>query len=253
MNPSELFEIWAPSGALWSRWAKPVLFAESSGAPSISLEAEVLPQLDIPPDNQTALILDLPSAESVKAALALAGLGYRPVPLYNGARGAFSASLTGTAVVDNDAIAGCLIAGAEVLARHRLPANAPPAFLLDSRRKPVNFDPAPGRFDNRWVVFPQDFPSASFLLAHGIKRVLLLQADPQSQPQQDLAHVLLRWQEASLELLIADPQHAAQPVPLRVARPTHFGLLWYRALALVGLRRNSAGGFGSVVPQPSSG
>src|SRR5262245_32614133 len=28
MTPQELYEIWAPPGALWSAWAKPVLFAQ---------------------------------------------------------------------------------------------------------------------------------------------------------------------------------------------------------------------------------
>jgi len=252
MNPSELFDIWAPPWALWSRWAKPVLFAESSGTPPIASQTEVLPKLDFLRDDDLALVLDLPSSESVKTGLALAELGYRPVPLFNGTRGPRSLSLTAMAVVDNDAIAGWLVAGAEILQRRHLPPNAPPAFLLDSRRKAPGIKPSPGRFDNRWVVFPQDFPSASFLLAHDIRRVLLLQSNMQSQPQADLAHVLLRWQQAGLKLLAADGQNIAYPKPLVVNRPSHFGSLWYRALALVGLRRNSAGGFGSVVPQPSS-
>ena len=40
--------------------------------------------------------------------------------------------------------------------------HAPPAFLLDSDRMKAPA-PDPGRFDNRWLVFPQDFPSAAFL------------------------------------------------------------------------------------------
>jgi hypothetical protein len=38
---------------------------------------------------------------------------------------------------------------------------------------------------------------------------------------------------------------------MEVDRPSAFRSLFYRALTLVGLRRNSAGGFGSIVPQPS--
>jgi hypothetical protein len=40
---------------------------------------------------------------------------------------------------------------------------------------------------------------------------------------------------------------------LRVNRPSNFKTLWYRALAMMGLRRNSAGGFGSVIPELASG
>ena len=32
-----------------------------------------------------------------------------------------------------------------------------------------------------------------------------------------------------------------------------FRRAWYRALTLSGLRRNNAGGFGAVIPMPSSG
>ncbi len=253
MNPPELFDIWGPSWALWSRWAKPVLFAESIGAAPISLETEALPKLDFARNDDLALVVDLPSAESVKAGLALAEFGYRPVPLFNGTRGPRLVGVPGAAVVDNTSIVAWLVAGADILQRLHLPPIAPPAFLLDSGRKSPGINPSPGSFDNRWVVFPQDFPSASFLLAHDIRRVLLLQSNAQSQPQADLAHVLLRWQQAGLILFVADAQNVTHPESLVVKRPPHFGSLWYRALALVGLRRNSAGGFGSIVPQPSSG
>ena len=108
----------------------------------------------------------------------------------------------------------------------------------------------PGRFDNRWAVFPQDFPSASFLMSNGVRAVVLGQrlAD---EPQRDLAHVLLRWQEAGIQILLGALQRDASPEPIRVSRPGQFRALWYRALVLAGLRRNSAGGFGAVVPVPS--
>jgi hypothetical protein len=32
-----------------------------------------------------------------------------------------------------------------------------------------------------------------------------------------------------------------------------FGNLFHRAIAMMGLRRNSAGGFGAIIPHPSSG
>jgi hypothetical protein len=55
------------------------------------------------------------------------------------------------------------------------------------------------------VVFPQDFPSANFLFRHQISRVLLFQHGGRAQPQSDLAHVLLRWQEARMEVFLYDP------------------------------------------------
>jgi hypothetical protein len=80
---------------------------------------------------------------------------------------------------------------------------------------------------------------------HGIEDVLLVQEDD-LQPREDLAHVLLRWQEAGLRIRGRDG------VVIRVQRPSQFRALWYRALAILGLRRNSAGGFGSYVPESTS-
>ncbi|HEY9421285.1 MAG TPA: hypothetical protein VIW92_07725, partial [Thermoanaerobaculia bacterium] len=90
----------------------------------------------------------------------------------------------------------------------------------------------------------------------GIRQIVLLQ--PQrpghgDQPQDDLAHALRRWQEAGIAIYLQDPDRDEPPRPLDVRRPSSFRSLFYRALALAGLRRNSAGGFGGIIPQPSSG
>jgi hypothetical protein len=110
--------------------------------------------------------------------------------------------------------------------------------------------PSPGQFDNRWAVFPQDFPSATFLLSRGIQRVVLLQDDQEPASLDDLVHVLLRWQKAGIEVLRQGLSHGAAgtPQPLAMRRPLSFRGIFYRALAASGLRRNSAGGFGSIVP-----
>ena len=72
-------------------------------------------------------------------------------------------------------------------------------------------------------------------------------------PQNDLAHVLLRWQEAGIQILSWKLNEQTAPAPIRCNGPPRFRALWYQALALAGLRRNSTGGFGGVVPEPSSG
>jgi hypothetical protein len=253
MNPSELFDLWAPPSAVWSRWAKPILFVEAGAGLPVSPDTELPLTLDLRAAPDLAVVLDLPSATAVKAGLALAEAGFRPVPMFNGARGPTSLNIGGTALVDNDPILTWLLLGAGTLAACQLPDEAPPAFLLDSRRQPPALIATPGRFDNRWIVFPQDFPSANFLRAQGITRVLLVQPDAQRPPQDDLAHVLRRWQEAGLQLSVATPESPSNSQPLNVGRPSRFRALWYAALALTGLRRNSAGGFGSIIPQPSSG
>jgi hypothetical protein len=258
MTPAELFDLWAPQAAVWSKWAKPVLFAELGAVTTVDVYAEALPSLNLATQASSALIVDLPGALSVKAGLALLHAGFRPVPLFNGNRGPAALNLAATAIVDTEPVVAWLAGAALILQQQPLPLAAPPAFLLDSGRRPA-VAPAPGRFDNRWIVFPQDFPSANFLKSQGIDQVVLLQESNQPQPQEDLAHVLRRWQEAGIGLFISsvnrtlEGSFAGELRSLSVERPSRFRSLWYSALARAGLRRNSAGGFGSVVPHPSSG
>lgn len=193
-----------------------------------------------------AIVADLAGARSVEAGLQLAGQGFRPVPLFNGAP--HPGALVGTQPLQQ-----ALRDGAETLRSAWPGAEAPPLFLLDARRQSPKGSAAPGSFDNRWLTFPQDFPSASFLQARRIRSVLLLQEAGSFQPQEDLAHVLRRWQEAGIEILLAHPVAGASAVPLQVEKPSRFRTLSYRALALFGLHRNSAGGFGSIIPMPAPG
>lgn len=90
----ETYKIWAPNGALWTEWAKPVLFANT---PKGSFELQI-PKLKwiAQTDYTTAIIVDLPGKEGVQEGLALARLGYRPVPLYNGVYGPNGAATPST-------------------------------------------------------------------------------------------------------------------------------------------------------------
>jgi hypothetical protein len=249
MTNEDLFDIWAPADVGWSAWVKPVLFAQqviSRTDMSSPDEWQNAAAAWAPESHEnTAVVVDLPGRQALLAGLALAARGYRPVPLFN-------ACCSHSAVVPMEPILDLIARAAPYLAGLFLPDDAPPAFLLDADRLRGTNTPRPGLFDNRWLVFPQDFPSANFLRSHAIDAVLLVQA-PTDQPQSDLAHVLLRWQQAGLSLRVAAPAAGAAPQPLQVRRPRLFGWMWQRALAALGLRRNSAGGFGAIVPQPSSG
>jgi hypothetical protein len=101
------------------------------------------------------------------------------------------------------------------------------------------------------MVFPQDFPSARFLVERKIKRVTLVQAE-KTQPSEDLSHVLLRWQEAGIEILAKTNGDVGAPSGITVSRPSRFKASWYRALAIMGLRRSGVGGFGSFIPETSA-
>jgi hypothetical protein len=247
-DKEELFELWAPQGRPWSVWAKPVLFAQMGAdlvvtapdAPMLLTDYFWLPEAD----GRTALVIDLPALDAIAAGLALLARGYQPVPLFN-------TSIGPGAVIDAESIARALARGGDALRGHSLPADAPPAFLVDANRAGPERAPSPGQFDNRWVVFPQDFPSAAFLAAKQIAQVIVLM--DRDAPRDDLAHALLRWQQGGIQVLAASPTSPGQLRPMTVRPTSRVRGLWLRLLIAAGLRRNSAGGFGGIVPRPGSG
>ncbi len=254
MKPSELYKLWAPEDSIWSNWAKPVLFAEhlfDGNEPDPSTKWTSANVVWAPaPDSGTAIVLDLPGSNAVWYGVALSQRGYRPVPLYNGVRGPTTLGISTLVSVDDIILA--LHQVRETMAGLQLPPDAPPVFLLDSQRFAGSTIATPGHFDNRWWIFPQDFPSSNFLLSRGIRSVILGQAQAMA-PHRDLAHVLLRWQEAGIHVLTCGVDDPGPPTPISVQKPDNFRALWYRAMVLAGLRRNSAGGFGAIIPEPSSG
>src|SRR6188768_3038034 len=132
MRKEEVFEAWAPNGARWSDWAKPVLFATLPESDANSSESES--SIDIELSSActapgVALVVDLPGEESVAVGLALARRGMRPVPLFNALPGGTNA------LVDVGGIQRALVASASALLRADLDPDAPPAFLLDSLRR----------------------------------------------------------------------------------------------------------------------
>lgn len=250
MSGSEIYEVWAPDDRAWSQWVKPVLFTYCAAGIPFAPQPVEWPKLDAPNDRNTALVIDLPRERSVEYGIAAAHDGYWPVPLFNCAFGPNAVLPVGT-LIDR------LTLGSQELQRITVPIDAPPAFLIDSKRMNPEGALLPGNFDNRYIMLPQDFPSAGFLKAHGITRVIwIFRRVPglglSENPRDDLAHILRRWQEAGLEIYGTNiDDHRTEP--LDVPTPSRFRSIFYRAFAMMGLRRNSTGGFGGIIPQPSSG
>jgi hypothetical protein len=265
MTGKELFEIWAPNDSIWAQWASPALFAQIDNA-----KGEKPAQADVPefpwheqkarPD--TAVVIDLPGADSIWLALALAQRGYRPVPIINASPGPIGLQLSLLArpthsttsalvVLDMSSLVREICEGTLRMRALTFPSDAPPAFVLDSLRLKGTNPLRDDMFDNRWMVFPQDFPSAKFLAEQNIKHVTVVQTE-RTQPQEDLSHVLLRWQEAGIEILSKASGDTSLPSRINVSKPSRFKASWYRALAIMGLRRSSVGGFGSFIPETSA-
>ena len=252
MEPVELFNKWAGDHE-WSDWAKPTLFAQvksafgdRSFAGVQELMADAVKLIDasalrsVSPgsgESRTAIVVDGPGEIAVAIGAVMAQRGFVPVPLFNGVWSKDSP------LVDNAAIFKAL----ELMADRVRPAEGPqsPVFLLDSRR--LEGAPAPGRYDNRWIVFPQDFPSGGRLLAGGIRECLIL-ASPQ-RVQDDLSHVLKRWQDAGITMYEA---WAERRQAVTIATPPWYRHVFYRVAALSGLRPNSYGAFGALIPVPTT-
>jgi hypothetical protein len=264
LTREQAFELWAPISSPWWAWAKPVLFAHLPEVLLTTHAASPDPTLDVAPwapnaDGATVVVVDLPGAQSVRAGEGLVRAGFRPVPLFNAVPGPRNDSRGGPAdgprtVVDVHSIVDAIRDASPrmVEAIQLLPNGAPPAFLLDANRR-LGTEPRPGDFDNRSVSLPTDFPSATALLARGVSRALLVMGDG---PANDLAHTLLRWQLAGIEMhacSIDADFRASTPHPITVARPSWFGALWHNALSVLRLRRSPMGGFGGTLPLPSAG
>lgn len=246
-NPRELFEIWAPRGGPWSDWAKPAFFAqldERLSRPNRSGWATEAPAALARAEHDCALVLELPGVECVWMAAALAHAGWAPVPLFNGSPGP-------RPVVDTGSLANALIDAAVTLPAQR--TGAPPCFMLDADRMIGSSKPSPGRFDNRWMTFPQDFPSGQLLLSRGVRRAIVVRQGGRSAPADDLSHVLCGWQDAGVAIYALDLARDPAPREMQVRRPPWYRAAWRRALARAKLRPSAAGGFGGVVPEPSEG
>jgi len=266
MNKHDLFSIWAPPESIWSRWAKGVVFAHYDENPSVWNASPPMDVSWIPAERSMAIVVDLPGASSVEYGVALARIGFRPVPLFNAApsQTMFSFSPAGDSddlvvqptmrreVVDVKSILNALAALAGEMDGFGLPPDAPPAFLLDETRRYGDGVVTPGRFDNRSVCFAADFPSATFLTSQGITSVLLIRQSD-LQPQDDAAHALRRWQEAGLTTLSRPLNHPGTPAAIEVFKPSVFRSLWQRIGVGMRLKRNPLGGFGRGIPLYGAG
>jgi hypothetical protein len=252
MTRDELFDIWAPAASPWSLWAKPVLFAHWPRPLPADSEPTALDLSWVPaPGGRVALLVDLPGAASVHFGLAVAAIGYRPVPLFNAIPPPLD-ERPAVSVVSVQPIMAALVAGADRLRATSPPADAPPAFLIDSARSTQTTpDLPPGTFDNRSVVFVTDVPSAVRLAAQGIRRAILVQAEPRPLVE-DLEDLLRTWRTDGLRLDVKWLSQPGPSVPLELPRRTWWALL-RRRLTRGRPRMTAAGEFGAFIPHPSTG
>jgi hypothetical protein len=277
MNRHAVYDVWAPPGAAWSAWVKPVLFAHlppapldpppgyaahwsSHPAPDATTELTPapppappwLPAWVPPAGERWAVVVEAPGAEAVALGLTLAAAGYRPVPLFNALPAPPPSPLDPSfplpipAAVNVEPILAALVEGADRLRALALPADAPPAFLVDAARQPAWVAPGPGWFDNRSVHFRTDFPSADILKARGVGRALFVCEQPRAVGW-DLTDVLAGWQKGGIALFRRNVGDVEPPAPWAARGPGWLGWLWRRLMVALSFRPHPLGGFGGVV------
>lgn len=254
-NKDEIFRIWAPSESPWSPWAKPVLFSFADSVFDVpSVRSVLFDDKWVPTPGSTAIVIDLPGEEGVMWGLKLAGLGYRPVPLYNALPFAIGDKMVlpssrPTTTVHVQEVLTALVRETSNLEKRHLRTNAPPVFLLDGDRRLARTDVRPGIFDNRSVCFTTDFPSASFLLEHDIRSVAVVQEGTKFAP--DLLQILVAWQQGGIQIQRKRYRNS-QPVERVVVKKASFlSWAWFRLTVALGFHKGELGAFGEVVPASS--
>jgi hypothetical protein len=93
VDRAEILEAWAPPDDQWSLWVRPILFAQMEDDVAAMSGPDRWRTIDVTWAPKTSdhvmVLIDLPGAESVWMGMALAQLGYRPVPLFNACTGSY--------------------------------------------------------------------------------------------------------------------------------------------------------------------
>lgn len=209
MTNKEIYKIWAPDKKRWVNWVRPVPFInidDSSSRkefidyriPSINYLKEVL--------NDTALIIDIPGIDSIKEGIALAKLGYRPIPIFNGTDPPIGTIST----TNNQIIKPLLIWGAFELKNIKLKNDAPPVFLLDQNRL-NRYKINNGIFDNSWDIYDGDLPSPKYLLENGINKIIV-RSNFQAK---DLRKILYKWQKNNIKIFFTNGYEEPKELKLK--------------------------------------
>ncbi len=196
MTNKECYKIWAPTGKRWTDWVRPVPFiAAQADVKGYHAGELAIPNIDFVDEKweNAAVIVDLPGDESVEIGLALAKMGYRPIPIYNGTVEQENARAT----VDNQTVGAALFWGAQVLEQIEISDEALPVFLLDKNRL-NRFKLDVSLFDNSWDVYPQDLPSADYFFKNGINKIMVV-SDSLSK---DLKAIFRKFKKKNMDIYL---------------------------------------------------
>ena len=208
MIGKEIYKIYAPYGAKWTEWVRPVPFVAidsySRKPTSDWIERKVIFINQY--KKNTAIFIDLLGKESIELGISLAHIGYRPIPLFNGT----DEQKDSQATTDTYLIESSLINGSQKLKNISLKINANPAFLLDSTRT-NRYRSKESIFDNSWDLYSQDIPSPEYFKQSGINKIIVVG----NTIQRDLRKIFFKFQDAEIEFYLTDGYVKAKKVVLK--------------------------------------
>ena len=143
MTREELFDAWAPAAGIWSDWAKPSSSPPAAPVPAVADMPRRRPLWLPPATERSPSSLICPGRRAFISGSPCPRAGYRPVPCSTPSRR--RPRTPRVAVVPVEPILAALAHGADQLRAAALPADAPPAFLLDADRQTARRDLCPGR------------------------------------------------------------------------------------------------------------
>lgn len=209
MKGKEIYKVWAPEGAKWVDWVRPVPFIGIDD----SLKAKGAYDYNIPKihyiekgKKNVAVLVDLPGLKSIEEGLALIEYGFRPIPLYNGTKEQENAK----ALTDINPIQIGLVWGANIIEKTEIDNDAMPAFLIDTDRlnrckKDVSI------YDNSWDLYHQDMPTAKYFLDNGINTIII-RCENLSK---DLNNILFDFPKKGVKIYIANGYDEIRKAKLR--------------------------------------
>ena len=193
MNGKDIYKIWAPQNNKWSRWVRPVPFV----AIDTYKRKEVNSWIDYKASafkeyiDNAAIFVDLYGEESIEYGIALAKIGYIPIPIFNGTDETKDANSS----VETFLVESYLISGAKRLNEIKIKEDALPAFLLGVRRL-RRYRDSLSTFDNSWDLYNQDIPSIDYLKKNGVEKIIVVG----EKVQRDLRKIFFKYQDAGIKI-----------------------------------------------------
>lgn len=209
MTGKEVYKKWTPTGKRWVDWVRPVPFIGIDSPYQVhEFIDDSIPKIFYVNNlsKDTAIIIDIEGVDSIKEGIALAHLGYRPIPIFNGTNPSIGVSST----TNNAMIEPLLVWGALELEKIVLEEDAPPVFLLD-RNRLNRYKIDPSIFDNSWDIYPQDIPSPDYFLQNGITKIVVRG----NQLSRDLKKVLYPYQKKNIKILFTNGYEGAREIKIK--------------------------------------